>query len=100
MQRVGLVGATHLEALGPQQGSHLAFAIDANVSAHGDGSVVFVAELPADLFGKPGRNGDRNTAPRLEHPEQLSRSRAVVGDVLHDLRGDDPVEGVVRERQA
>ena len=45
------------------------------------------------------RDRDREEAARREDAANLAQGRRVVGEVLEDLRGEDPLEGSVAERE-
>ena len=82
-----------------QLGLQLGRAVDAHVSADTLRSVVFVAEHPVDLFGKPRRHGRRKRAARLQHPDEFADRGGVGLDVFEHLAGDDAIEAAVGERQ-
>ncbi len=73
------------------------FPIDADMPAFH--AVVGVGKAPADLLGKPGGDGDGGEPTRAQHAGKLGHGADIVRDVFEDLRGDDPVEGRVGERQ-
>ena len=54
--------------------------------------VVLVGERPVDRFGDTARHRDGHRAARAQHARQLAHGGDVVGNVLEDLRRDDPVE--------
>ncbi len=61
--------------------------------------VVVVGEGPVDELRTTTGHGGGHRASRTQDPGQLAHGPLVVGDVLEDLGGDDPVEGSVREGQ-
>ena len=97
MQGVGVVGAAGREAGGAHPAPEGGLGEDADVAALHEGGVVLLGQEPAHLLGQPRRHGGGEGAAGLEHPEDLVERPLVVGHVLEHLRGDDPVEGVVRE---
>ena len=62
--------------------------------------VVGVGEQPVDHLGTAAGHGHGHGPAGTQHPGQLGHGGDVVGDVLEDLRGDDPVEGAVGEGEA
>ena len=94
-----MVGAPGLESGAAQLGPQIGRLVDPHVAALDEGGVVLVRQRPADPFGQPRGNGDGHGAAGAKHPGQLADGGLVVGDVLQDFGGDDPVEGPVGERQ-
>jgi hypothetical protein len=75
----------------------LVAAVDADVAAlH---LVVGVRQHPADPLGQPAGHGDGEQPAGPQHPHHLGEHALVVGDVLHHLGDDHPVEALVGERQ-
>ena len=99
MQSVGPVRRPRLQPCGAHPSTHVAGAVDADVAALHERGVVLVGKPPAHLLGQPRGHGDGDGPTRPEHPGQLVERGLVVLDVLQHLGGDDPVEGVVGERQ-
>ena len=99
VEGVGPVGAPGTQARRPQPGPQRRLGVDAHVATGDVRSVVGVGDGPAHPLREPRGHGDGHGPARAQHPGQLGSSGGVVGDVLHDLGGDYPVERGVGERE-
>jgi hypothetical protein len=96
VQGVSVVCASRLQTGADEAGDELIASVDTNVAALD--LVIGVGERPADPLGEPARNGHSDPPSRGKDANDLGDRGPVVGDVLEDLGGDDPIEALVRER--
>ena len=95
MEAVGEAAADRVEAGGGEAKGQLARLEDPDMPA---GALeILVAQSQVEVLAGRRRDRDGELRAGLRDAMELADRAAIVVDVLHDLRADDPVEGRVRE---
>jgi len=95
MERVFVAHRVYFKAASAHQFRKFPRVITPDMAARG--SVIFIREKIVDGLAEPGGDGNGDAAVFFQNPGKLPARKGVIPDMLHDLRADYPVKGIVPE---